>query len=90
MNIQKHIFISGRVHGVGFRLYTKRYAESLDIKGWVRNLYNGQVEAVFQGDQYAVDKLVKWCKTGPSSAEVENVEVKEEAVEEGLGEFEVR
>ena len=69
-----HIFISGRVQGVFFRQKTKQQAERLDVTGWVRNLPDGRVEAVFEGEEKAVKALEEYCHHGPSSAVVTNVD----------------
>jgi len=74
--IRAHIFISGKVQGVFFRATTRDKANELGVKGWVRNLRDGRVEAVFEGDEDAVKKLIEWCHVGPPSARVEKVEVK--------------
>jgi len=70
---EKHIFISGRVQGVGFRYFTKMNADSLGITGWVRNLSDGRVEVLIQGDDEALNKMISKLKKGPHSASVENV-----------------
>ncbi len=70
--------IYGRVQGVFFRANTKRLADELSVKGYVTNLADGTVEAVFEGDDLAVDKIVGWCHKGPPSANVEKVDVKNE------------
>ncbi|MHB8917449.1 MAG: acylphosphatase [Desulfocucumaceae bacterium] len=57
--VRKHLYISGRVQGVCFRAYTREVAESLGIRGWVRNLPDGRVEAVIQGDHSAVEKMLE-------------------------------
>ena len=79
-----HVYVSGIVQGVFFRQKTKRQAESLGVNGWVRNLPDGRVEAVFEGEEEAVKALVDYCHRGPSSARVENVEFN---YENYLGEF---
>ena len=79
-----HMFVSGKVQGVFFRQKTKRQAQSLGIKGWVRNLPDGRVEAVFEGEEEAVKALVEYCHHGPSYARVENVNV---SYENYSGEF---
>jgi len=84
-----HVFISGRVQGVWFRASTKKVAEELGLKGWVRNLPDGRVEAVFEGDPKAITKALEWCHQGPPGAVVTAVEIKEEPVE-GLSEFTIR
>jgi acylphosphatase len=73
--VRAHVFISGRVQGVSFRAYTRDRAREAQVKGWVRNLSDGRVEAVFEGPRPAVQKLISWCYSGPSQAQVERVEV---------------
>ena len=70
-----HVTISGKVQGVSFRWYTQRQALNLGLSGWVRNLWDGRVEAVFEGEAEAVRKAVSWCHSGPPSAWVEEVQV---------------
>ena len=84
-----HIFVSGRVQGVSFRDATRSQAEQLGLSGWVRNTQDGQVEAVFEGDPDTVQQMVEWCKSGPSSADVEDLSVDNEQPE-NLSSFEVR
>ena len=79
----------GRVQGVFFRDTTRRRADASGVAGWVSNRPDGAVEAVFEGDSAAVDQLVDFCRSGPSRAEVESVDVVEEE-SEGLSGFEVR
>ncbi len=81
--------ISGRVQGVFFRYETRRRAEEEQLAGWVRNLPDGRVEAVFEGPDDAVERLVHWCREGPGGADVDDVEVTREDPE-GLDRFEVR
>ncbi len=69
------VVVRGVVQGVGFRASCARQADSLSVTGWVRNRWDGSVEALFEGDAAAVDRLVDWCRTGPSRAEVTEVEV---------------
>ncbi len=84
-----HVYISGKVQGVSFRDATHDEAESLGLSGWVRNLQDGRVEAVFEGDTDSVRQMIDWCESGPSSADVEDVSVENEQ-SEGLSGFEVR
>ncbi len=72
------VLVSGRVQGVSFRDATRSQAEQLGLSGWVRNTQDGQVEAVFEGDPDAVQQIIEWCKSGPSSADVEDVSVENE------------
>jgi len=73
-----HVYVSGTVQGVFFRHYTRERALELGITGWVRNLPNGRVEAVFEGEDEAVGEMIAFCRTGPSGADVTSVEIKEE------------
>lgn len=70
----KHLIISGRVQGVGFRYFAYRNATNLSIKGWVQNLQDGTVETVLAGPQESVKKMVEKLKEGPPSAHVQNIE----------------
>lgn len=70
--------VSGRVQGVGFRYSAQMRARSLGVAGWVRNLPDGSVEAVFEGDVEQVDSMVEWCRRGPGGASVTRVETHEE------------
>ena len=72
---QAHVFIEGRVQGVSFRYYTQMKAQSLGLTGYVRNLWDGRVEAVFTGEVAAIDKMLAWCKVGPPHARVDSVTV---------------
>jgi acylphosphatase len=74
--VRAHAIISGRVQGVFFRVETQRAAERFGVFGWVRNRPDGSVEAVFEGEQQAVDAVLQWCHEGPNLAVVKNVEVK--------------
>ncbi|MEM2927981.1 MAG: acylphosphatase [Nitrososphaerota archaeon] len=70
-----HVFISGLVQGVFFRWNTKKMADKLQLSGWVRNLPDGRVEAIFEGNKESIEKMIEWCKKGPSEAIVEKVEI---------------
>jgi len=74
--IRVHLFISGIVQGVNFRYYTRETARRLNITGVVRNLPDGRVETIAEGDEEAIEKFIEWCKKGPPSARVEKVEIK--------------
>ena len=71
------VVISGWVQGVAFRANCQRQANALGVTGWVRNLWDGSVEAVLEGPDDAVDAMIRWCHQGPPSAEVTGVEVTE-------------
>lgn len=70
-----HIRVSGRVQGVAYRYYARNIAEQLGIKGWIKNLINGDVELMVEGSQKTVKQMIEWCKEGPRLAIVENIEV---------------
>ena len=89
MAARRRVVVHGNVQGVFFRDSTEKEAESKGVAGWVRNRDDGAVEAVFEGDQDAVEALVEFCRSGPSKADVERVEVEEEEPE-GLDGFSVR
>lgn len=76
MKVRAHVFVSGRVQGVFFRSETEYEAVKRNVFGWVRNLPDGRVEAVFEGEKEAVEKLLKFCRRGPRGARVSNVEVR--------------
>ena len=82
--------ISGRVQGVWFRASTKDKAEQLGITGWVRNTFDGNVEAVFEGEEEIIRKMLDWCHQGPPLAEVKNVEVKKESPSNDFEVFSIR
>ena len=82
MTVTKHLAISGRVQGVGFRFYMERKARELGLAGWVRNRRDGSVESVVQGSAQAVEAMIAWARQGPPSAVVAEVKVSE-----GEGEF---
>jgi acylphosphatase len=87
--IRAHVFVSGRVQGVYYRASTRDTARELGVDGWVTNLDDGRVEAVFEGPEPAVDEMIEWCHTGSRAATVENVEVTT-TEPEGESGFEVR
>ncbi len=71
-----HIFVSGTVQGVYFRQNTKEVATRHNVTGWVRNLPDGRVEAILEGDESDVNKVIEWCHVGPPKAKVTDVNVK--------------
>ena len=77
--------VSGRVQGVFFRQETEERALRLSVTGWIRNTHDGRVEAVFEGEKENVERLVEFCRRGPTHAHVIRVEV---SWEKHLGEFE--
>jgi len=87
--IRAHVFVTGRVQGVGYRFSTRDEANRLGINGWVRNLSDGRVEALFEGSKAAVEEMINWCRQGPRGAVVKDVAVEYEEPE-GLQGFEIR
>jgi acylphosphatase len=79
--------IRGRVQGVFFRAETRDRARSLGLSGWVRNVPDGSVEAVFEGERERIESILDWCRRGPGLAEVDDVDVEWEQPrgEEGFG-----
>jgi acylphosphatase len=85
-----HVRIAGQVQGVFFRDSTRQKAEELNLAGWVKNLPDGRVEAVFEGPPDEVKKMLRWCEEGPQQATVENVDTDIEDPVGDLSGFEVR
>jgi acylphosphatase len=75
LSVRAHAVISGRVQGVFFRAEARARARSLGLAGWVRNLADGNVEAVFEGPEEHVASMLRWCEQGPPGARVEAVDV---------------
>ncbi|MFB6204385.1 MAG: acylphosphatase [Candidatus Nanohaloarchaea archaeon] len=84
-----HVYISGNVQGVTFRASTREKARRNGVQGWVKNLPDGRVEAVFEGEKDDIQDMLDFCREGPRPARVEDVDVEEETPE-GLTGFEVR
>ncbi|MEW6110225.1 MAG: acylphosphatase [Nitrospirota bacterium] len=79
-----HLFIDGRVQGVFYRAFTREVAMRLGLNGWVKNLYDGRVEAVFEGDRDLVETAINECRKGPPGAYVSDIDLK---WEESSGEY---
>lgn len=90
MKVRKRVFVSGRVQGVFFRHHTWEIAKSLGVNGFVRNLPDGRVEAVLEGDKEKVEKVLKFMKKGPPLAHVIDVSVIDEPFLGEFDDFEVR
>ncbi|MBU4098467.1 acylphosphatase [Patescibacteria group bacterium] len=87
--LQAHVFISGSVHGVGYRFFVKSWAKTYGIVGWVKNLQEEKVEAVFQGDEKNIEDLIAKCRKGPFLAEIKDIVVNWEEVAGEFGDFQV-
>ena len=88
--IAQHLVIRGRVQGVGYRYAMTEVAEALGVTGWVRNRRDGTVEAVIQGEDELVERLVAWCRRGPVGADVAALAAEPHAVDPALDGFTAR
>ncbi len=84
-----HIFVTGKVQGVYFRQNTVYKAQELNISGWIRNLKDGRVEAVFEGEKVNINKLLDWCRDGPKNAIVKNIEIINEPYKNEYSNFQI-
>jgi acylphosphatase len=82
--LRAQVIIHGLVQGVAFRAYTRSQATGLGVNGWVRNLPDGTVEALFEGETKMVEKMLAWCRKGPVGAHVMQVDITKEPF---IGEF---
>jgi acylphosphatase len=85
-----HVYLVGRVQGVGFRYYAASEAERRHLTGWVRNLDSGGVEAVFQGPRAVVEDMLRWCADGPPGAYVRQSHVSWDEPAEEISGFDIR
>jgi len=90
MNGRVYVLVSGKVQGVFFRSSAKKKADELHLTGWVKNLDDGRVEAVFEGEQEKVDKMAEWCRKGPNYADVKDVQVISEKYKGEFKDFSIR
>jgi acylphosphatase len=74
-NARAHLFIDGRVQGVFYRAFTRELAHNLGLDGWVRNLRDSRVEALFEGEKGIIQKAIQACYSGPPGARVTNIDV---------------
>ena len=89
-NVRARVIVEGRVQGVFFRHHTQETAYELSVKGWVRNRWDGSVEALFEGDKKNVDQIIQWCHRGPSEARVIKVHTTWENYTGEFDDFSVR
>ena len=90
MNARAHVYVTGMVQGVFFRVRTAELANHLGLSGWVRNLYDGRVEAIFEGEEEKVEEAIEFCRRGPRGAQVSNLDVKREEWTGGFQRFTIR
>ncbi len=87
--IQVRVLVSGAVQDIGFRALASRRALHWDLRGWIRHLDDGRIEAVFQGPESTVESMIAWCRKGPLKAAVQDVTVQRQSLEAFSG-FDVR
>jgi acylphosphatase len=87
--IRTHLEVSGRVQGVYFRYAAKEVANRLGLTGWIRNLPNGKVEAVVEGEEADVEEMIEWCYQGPPGAKVSRVNVQRNIARGDFSWFEI-
>jgi acylphosphatase len=85
MKVRAHVFVSGRVQGVFFRVKTRNEAEKRTVTGWIRNTSRNRVEAIFEGEKANVEQLINFCRRGPPNARVTGIDFQWETY---TGEFE--
>ncbi len=85
-----HLFIEGRVQGVWYRAFTRDVAMKHNIRGWVRNLPDGRVEAVFEGEEADIEKAVAECYKGPPAARVTKIDIDRQPYSGEFSGFEIR
>ncbi len=87
--VRQHVVVHGLVQGVGYRYSCEYRARELGVNGWVRNRQDGAVEAVFEGEDAAVARMLGWARTGPRHAEVTRMDARDEEPRGDVG-FEIR
>lgn len=90
MKIRAHVIVAGMVQGVFFRSETRRLANSHGVTGWIRNLRDGRVEVVLEGEVVHVKKVLEFCRKGPPAARVNSVDVSWESYSGGCDDFRIR
>ncbi len=88
--MRQRLLVSGRVQGVGYRASAAAQGRRLGLRGWVRNLPDGRVEALVDGPDADVEAFVTWCRRGPPAARVDDVDVSPATGDDPLGPFEIR
>ncbi len=88
--LRAHVIVHGLVQGVWFRASTREEADRIGVGGWVRNLPDGSVEAVFEGEKKKVEEIVGWCHKGPPGARVNKVDITWGASRNEFMKFEIR
>lgn len=87
MKSRVFVIIYGKVQGVWFRATTKEKADKLGIKGWVRNTLDGNVEAIFEGEEKKIKEIIEWCNHGPPLAKVDDIKIKKQPISNNIDQF---
>jgi acylphosphatase len=90
VKVTAHVLVEGEVQGVGYRATASNVARRLGVAGWVRNLDDGRVEAVIEGEKEVVEKMIGWCNKGPPGAYVQKVKVEWVPYKAEFKTFEIR
>ena len=90
MKRRVNVIVSGIVQGVNFRRSTQLAARQFGVNGWVRNLPDGRVEGCFEGEAESVGSLLDWCRSGPPSSRVDNLEIREELFAAEFSDFSIK
>ncbi|RNJ76266.1 MAG: acylphosphatase [Nitrosopumilus sp. D6] len=89
-NVRARILVTGKVQGVFFRQMLKVTAVKNDVRGWVRNLDDGRVEAVLEGERNGIDSVIEWSRKGPANSRVTNITIHDEKYTDEFSDFDVR
>ncbi len=87
--VRAHVFVEGRVQGISYRYWARKTAQGLGLTGWVKNLADGRVEAVFEGSKSKVEKIIEKCHEGPMLAGVKHIDVIWEKATREFNNFEI-
>jgi acylphosphatase len=90
LRTRAHIYVSGNVQGVFYRYETKKHAELHGVNGWVRNLPDGRVECLFEGEKEDIEKTIDFCSQGPPAADVDNVDIQWEDLKGEFNDFQIK
>ena len=90
MKVRAHIFLTGMVQGVSFRSSTRTHAKMKGVSGWIRNLSDGRVESIMEGDKESVESLIEFCKQGPKGSNVDDIRIEWEKPRGDFGGFDIR
>jgi acylphosphatase len=89
-NLRAQVILHGLVQGVNFRASTRTEASRLGVGGWVKNLPDGTVQALFEGEKEKVEKIITWCRTGPPGARVSKADIAWEPYQGEYKRFDIR